>query len=65
MHKSVGFDYDVVLRFFKKKNKDGDGCTYYAEVIKDRTGVTKVGSIVENPCPRTRPKRQPGHHAGN
>lgn len=50
MHKSVGFDYDVVLRFFKKKNKDGDGCTYYAEVIKDRTGVTKVGSIIENPC---------------
>ena len=50
MHKSVGFDYDVVLRFFKKKNKDGDGCTYYAEVIKDRTGVTKVGSVIENPC---------------
>ncbi len=50
MHKSVGFDYDVVLRFFKKKNKDDDGCTYYAEVIKDRTGVTKVGSVIENPC---------------
>ena len=50
MHKSVGFDYDVVLRFFKKKNKDNDDCIYYAEVIKDRTGVTKVGSIIENPC---------------
>ena len=48
MHKSVGFDYDVVLRFFKKKNKDGDGCTYYAEVIKDRTGCL----LYTSPSPR-------------
>lgn len=48
MHKSVKYDYDVILRFFKKETKDG--LSYYAEVIKDRTGVTKVGSIIENPC---------------
>lgn len=52
MHKSVGFDYDVILRFFKEKDKNADGeeFKYYAEVIKDRTNVTKVGTIIENPC---------------
>lgn len=52
MHKSVGFDYDVILRFFKEKDKNADGeeFKYFAEVIKDRTNVTKVGSIIENPC---------------
>ncbi len=52
MHKSVGFDYDVILRFYKEKDKtsDNEGFKYYAEVIKDRTNVTKVGSVIENPC---------------
>ncbi|MBQ2396958.1 MAG: AAA family ATPase [Bacteroidales bacterium] len=48
MHKSAGFDYDVILRFFKEKN--GEEIKFFAEVIKDRTCVTKVGSIIENPC---------------
>lgn len=50
MYKSVGFDYDVVLHFFKEQDKsDKSLIHYYAEIIKDRTNVTKVGSIIENP----------------
>ena len=49
MHKSVKFDYDTILRHFSKKDKNGE-IGFYAEVIKDRTGVTKVGEIIENPC---------------
>ena len=48
MHKSVKFDYDTILRHYTKKDKDGN-VTFWAEVIKDRTGVTKVGQQIENP----------------
>lgn len=48
MHKSVAFDYDTILRHFTKKDKDGN-VTFWAEVMKDRTGVTKIGQIIENP----------------
>ena len=47
-YKSLPYDYDVVMRFFIKK-ENGE-IHYYAEVIKDRTNVTKVGQIIENPC---------------
>lgn len=46
-HKSLKFDYDVVLWFYSKKDKDGV-LKYYAEVEKDRTNVTKVGDVIEN-----------------
>ena len=49
MHKSVKFDYDTILRHYTKKDKDGN-VTFWAEVIKDRTNVTKVGQQIENPC---------------
>lgn len=49
MHKSVKFDYDTILHHYTKKDKDGN-VTFWAEVIKDRTGVTKVGQQIENPC---------------
>ena len=49
MHKSVKFDYDTILRHYTKKDKDGN-VIFWAEVIKDRTGVTKVGQQIENPC---------------
>lgn len=49
MYKSVKFDYDTILRHYTKKDKDGN-VTFWAEVIKDRTGVTKVGQQIENPC---------------
>ena len=48
MHKSVKFDYDTILEFFTKEEKDG--IHYYAKVLKDRTNVFKRGDIIENPC---------------
>lgn len=47
MHKSVKFDYDTILEFYKEEN--GDEVKYFAKVKKDRTNVTKVGQIIENP----------------
>ncbi|MDU4051217.1 MAG: AAA family ATPase [Clostridium perfringens] len=47
-HSSLPFDYDVVLRFFTETDKKTKERKFYAEVIKDRTHVTKVGSIIEN-----------------
>ena len=47
-HKSLPFDYDVVLRFFTEKDSKTGEFRYYAEVEKDRTGVTKKGQIIEN-----------------
>lgn len=47
MHKSVKFDYDTILEFYKEEN--GDEVKYFAKVKKDRTNVTKVGQILENP----------------
>ena len=44
--KGLQYDYDVVLRLLKPKAKDG---IFKAEILKDRTGVFKVGDIIENP----------------
>lgn len=46
--KGIEYDYDVVLRLFTEKDKNGEE-NYKAEVCKDRTGVFKKGQIVENP----------------
>lgn len=48
MHKSAKYDYDTVLRFFTEKNKKTGEVEFYAEVLKDRTQVTKVGDIIPN-----------------
>lgn len=47
MHKSVKFDYDVILEFFTEVN--GEDVRYFAKVKKDRTNVTKIGQVIENP----------------
>lgn len=47
-HSSLKFDYDTVLRFFTEKDKKTGVVKYYAEVLKDRSEVTKVGDIIEN-----------------
>lgn len=47
MHKSVKFDYDTILEFYKEEKNDD--VRYFAKVKKDRTEVTKVGQIIENP----------------
>ena len=45
-HKSLPFDYDVILRFYTEEDKNGK--RYFAVVLKDRTNVTKDGQIIEN-----------------
>lgn len=47
-HKSLKFDYDVVLRFYVEEDKKTKERRYFAEVIKDRTPVTEVGQVIEN-----------------
>lgn len=47
MQKGSEYDYDIVLKLFVE---DSNGnVSYKAQVLKDRTGVTKVGSIIDNP----------------
>lgn len=46
-HKALPFDYDVILRFYTEKQENGD-FKYFAEVLKDRTEVTKKGQIIED-----------------
>lgn len=48
MHKTVKFDYDTILRFFTEKNKKTGEVEFFAEVLKDRTEVTKIGDIIHN-----------------
>jgi hypothetical protein len=48
MAKGIEYDYDIVLKLFTKKDKNGKEL-YYAIIEKDRTGVTKRGDIIENP----------------
>lgn len=47
-HKSLKFDYDVVLFFYTETDKKTNERTFYAKVEKDRTEITKVGQIIEN-----------------
>lgn len=46
--KGLEFDYDIILRFFTEKTKDGEEI-YKAEVLKDRTQTYKKGTVIENP----------------
>ncbi|WP_297419179.1 AAA family ATPase [Clostridium sp.] len=48
VHKSLPFDYDVVLRFYTEEDKKTKERKFYAEVLKDRTHVTTKGDIIEN-----------------
>ncbi|EQC1535549.1 AAA family ATPase [Clostridium botulinum] len=48
VHKSLPFDYDTVLRFYTEEDKKTKERKYFAEVIKDRTHVTKKGDIIQN-----------------
>lgn len=47
--KKAEHDFDIVLRTFTKKNEKTGEITFHAEVLKDRTQVTKVGQILDNP----------------
>lgn len=48
MYSKGEFDYDTILEFYKEKR--GTGFKYFARVKKDRSEITKVGQIIENPC---------------
>lgn len=47
-HKSLPFDMDVIVYFFTKVNKQTKELEYFGEIKKDRTGVTKVGQIIQD-----------------
>lgn len=47
--KKAEHDFDIVLRTFTKKNDRTGEITFHAEVLKDRTGCTQVGNIIDNP----------------
>ena len=46
--KKADYNFDIVLRTFTRKGKNGDP-EYFAEVLKDRTEVTKTFQILKNP----------------
>lgn len=48
MQKGSEYDFDLILKLFVEKTST-DEILYKAEVLKDRTGVTKVGQIIDNP----------------
>lgn len=48
MQKGSEYDYDVVVKLFTTMDAKGN-VQYKAETLKDRTGVTTVGQITENP----------------
>ncbi|MCI9976546.1 AAA family ATPase [Clostridioides difficile] len=48
VHKSLPFDYDIILRFFVETDKKSKERKFFAEVLKDRTHVKKPGDIIEN-----------------
>lgn len=46
-NKNIEYDYDIIINLFTE-GSDED-LVYKGEIKKDRTGVTKVGQIIENP----------------
>ena len=47
--KKAEHDFDILLRTYTEKDPQSGEIKFYAEVKKDRTMVTKVGDILENP----------------
>lgn len=45
--KKAEHDFDIVIQTFTEENDDGK-TVYKAKILKDRTGVTKRGDILEN-----------------
>lgn len=52
MQKGSEYDADICLKLFTETDLKGN-VKYKAEILKDRTGVTKVGQIVDNPSYNT------------
>lgn len=45
--KKAEYDFDIVIQTFTEENDEGK-TVYKAKILKDRTGVTKRGDILEN-----------------
>ena len=52
MQKGSEYDYDIVIKLFTEVTATGE-TVYKGLILKDRTGVTKVNQIVENPSYET------------
>jgi len=49
MAKNASYDYDIVVKLFVEKSLVTGKFEYKAEILKDRTEVTKIGQIIDNP----------------
>ncbi len=47
--KKAEHDFDILLRTYTEKDPKTGDIKFFAEVYKDRTNVTKIGQILENP----------------
>lgn len=47
--KKAEHDFDVILKTFIEQDPQTKKVKFFAEVKKDRTNVTKVGDVIENP----------------
>lgn len=52
MQKGAEYDFDLVIKLFTESDAQGNPI-YKGIILKDRTGVTKVNQIVENPSYET------------
>jgi AAA domain len=50
--KGIEYDYDIVLKLFVETDSKGE-THYKGLVLKDRTGVTKVNQVIDNPSYET------------
>lgn len=48
MQKNAAYDYDIVIKLFVEQDAKGE-FHYKGIILKDRTKVTKVGQVFENP----------------
>jgi hypothetical protein len=53
MQKGSEYDYDIVLKLFTEQDPKSGDSIYKGIVLKDRTGVTKVNQVIDNPSYET------------
>lgn len=52
MQKGAEYDYDIVIKLFVESDASGN-VIYKGLILKDRTGVTKVNQVIDNPSYET------------
>lgn len=48
MAKNADYDYDIIIHLYTEDQADGT-VVYKGKILKDRTGATRKGQVVENP----------------